>query len=144
MTIFQQMPVDATLEVPPFRHPWLDAYVAIHGQVAGRGNHGDWLLMSPAANKLEWQEIKIYSDTDKLVANVRMHFSPDRLPAMLETGIWKGRLTVMRGHFSWPAVDTTASRFHAASIGGIVVGAMWCFIFGLYLRRWLRERKAAA
>jgi hypothetical protein len=37
-----------------------------------------------------------------------------------------------------------ASRFHGASIAGIVVGAMGCFIFGLYLRRWLRERKAAA
>jgi hypothetical protein len=26
----------------------------------------------------------------------------------------------------------------------LVVGAMGCFVFGLYLRRWLRERKAAA
>ena len=41
-------------------------------------------------------------------------------------------------------VDTTASRFHGASIAGLVVGAMGCFIFGLYLRRWLRERKALA
>jgi len=36
-----------------------------------------------------------------------------------------------------------ASRFHPASVAGIVVGAMGCFIFGLYLKRWLRERKAA-
>jgi hypothetical protein len=36
------------------------------------------------------------------------------------------------------------SRFHGASIAGIVVGAMGCFIFGLYLRGWLRERKALA
>ena len=41
-------------------------------------------------------------------------------------------------------IDTTASRFHSASIAGLVVGAMGCFIFGLYLRRWLRERKALA
>ncbi|MHC5056165.1 MAG: hypothetical protein ACYTKD_15780 [Planctomycetota bacterium] len=41
-------------------------------------------------------------------------------------------------------VDTAASRFHPASIAGIVVGAMGCFILALYLRRWLRERKAAA
>jgi len=39
-------------------------------------------------------------------------------------------------------VDTTASRFHGASVAGIVVGAMGCFIFGLYLKRWLRERTA--
>ena len=36
------------------------------------------------------------------------------------------------------------SRFHPASIAGIVVGAMGVFIFGLYLRAWLRERKALA
>jgi hypothetical protein len=41
-------------------------------------------------------------------------------------------------------LDTTASRFHGASIAGQIVGAMGCFIFGLYLRRWLRERKALA
>ena len=40
-------------------------------------------------------------------------------------------------------VDGTASRFHPASVAGLVVGAMGCFIFGLYLRRWLRERKVA-
>jgi len=39
-------------------------------------------------------------------------------------------------------LDTTASRFPPASIAGIVVGAMGCFIFGLYLRAWLSERKA--
>ena len=39
-----------------------------------------------------------------------------------------------------PIVDTAASRFHPASVAGLVVGAMGCFIFGLYLRRWLRER----
>ena len=41
-------------------------------------------------------------------------------------------------------LDTTASRFHPASVAGLVVGAMGCFIFGLYLRGWLRERKALA
>jgi hypothetical protein len=37
-----------------------------------------------------------------------------------------------------------ASRFHGASVAGLVVGAMGIFIFGLYLRSWLRERKALA
>jgi hypothetical protein len=41
-------------------------------------------------------------------------------------------------------IDACASRYHAASVAGLVVGAMGSFIFGLYLRRWLRERKAAA
>jgi len=43
-----------------------------------------------------------------------------------------------------PVVDTTASRFHPASIAGLVVGAMGVFVFGLYLRRWLDERRAVS
>ena len=41
-------------------------------------------------------------------------------------------------------VDCTRSRLHGASVAGLVAGSMGCFIFGLYLLRWLRERKAAA
>ncbi|MHC4251446.1 MAG: hypothetical protein ACYS9X_20190 [Planctomycetota bacterium] len=40
-------------------------------------------------------------------------------------------------------IDSRASRFHPASIAGIVVGAMGIFVFGLYLRRWVKERRAA-
>jgi hypothetical protein len=43
-----------------------------------------------------------------------------------------------------PLVLAEASRFTGASIAGLVVGAMGVFIFGLYLRAWLRERKALA
>jgi len=39
-------------------------------------------------------------------------------------------------------IDATASRFRPASIAGLVVGVVGCFLFGMYLRRWLRERKA--
>jgi hypothetical protein len=38
-------------------------------------------------------------------------------------------------------LDTAASRFHPASVYGLVAGATGCFIFGLYLRAWLRERR---
>ncbi|MHC4252427.1 MAG: hypothetical protein ACYS9X_25185 [Planctomycetota bacterium] len=41
-------------------------------------------------------------------------------------------------------VNVAAGRFHPASIAGLVVGTMGCFIFGLYLRGWLRQRKALA
>jgi hypothetical protein len=43
-----------------------------------------------------------------------------------------------------PGLRIAASRFTGASVAGLVVGAMGCFIFGLYLRAWLRERKALA
>ncbi len=38
--------------------------------------------------------------------------------------------------------DSRASRFHPASIAGLVVGAMGVFVFGAALKAWLRERKA--
>ena len=43
-----------------------------------------------------------------------------------------------------PHFALDVSRFHPGSIAGLVIGAMGCFIFGLYLRGWLRERKALA
>jgi len=41
-------------------------------------------------------------------------------------------------------IDARRSPFHPASVAGLVVGAMGCFVFGLYLRAWRRERKALA
>jgi hypothetical protein len=40
------------------------------------------------------------------------------------------------------ALLTTASRFHPASIAGLAVGAMGCFVFSVAFRHWLRERRA--
>jgi hypothetical protein len=37
-------------------------------------------------------------------------------------------------------LDTTASRFTGASIAGLVVGVMGCFVFGAVLRHWLGQR----
>ncbi|MHC4250321.1 MAG: hypothetical protein ACYS9X_14430, partial [Planctomycetota bacterium] len=41
-------------------------------------------------------------------------------------------------------LNATASRVTGESIAGLAVGAMGSLIFGLYLRAWLRERKALA
>jgi hypothetical protein len=48
------------------------------------------------------------------------------------------------GDINFFFVDTARGRFTGASVAGLVVGAMGVFIFGLYLRRWLVERKALA
>jgi hypothetical protein len=40
------------------------------------------------------------------------------------------------------AIDARRSRFHGASITGLAVGAMGVAVFVMYLRTWLRERKA--
>jgi hypothetical protein len=40
-------------------------------------------------------------------------------------------------------IDTTESRWHGASIAGLVVGAMGVFVFTVALRHWLNQRRAA-
>jgi len=39
-------------------------------------------------------------------------------------------------------LDTNASRFHGASVAGLVVAAMGVFVFTVALRHWLGERRA--
>ena len=46
------------------------------------------------------------------------------------------------GFPSYLSLDTTASRFHGASVAGLVVGAMGVFVFTVALRHWLGERRA--
>jgi len=77
------------------------------------------------------------------------HGRPLTVKQMVSERQFRGRLFFIG---SWRRDDTgkvvpasfdirlDASRFHPASIAGIVVGLMGCFIFGLYLRAWLRER----
>ncbi len=38
-------------------------------------------------------------------------------------------------------IDATASRFHGASIAGLIVGAMGVFVFTVALRHWVGERR---
>jgi hypothetical protein len=72
-----------------------------------------------------------------------MVYFPDgsALPAMGEQVTYSGRL---KQSFVGRILLTSASRFKGESIAGLVVGAMGIFIFGLYLRAWLRERNTLA
>jgi len=70
-------------------------------------------------------------------------------PTLGEGGTWAGRAIRWEQIGSNDTVvfldyilDASFGRFTGASVGGLVVGAMGCLIFGLYLRRWLRERRA--
>jgi hypothetical protein len=65
--------------------------------------------------------------------------APSEFPQEGREVTFLGRVNAWR---RTPVMDTAASRFHPASIAGFVVGAMGCLIFGLYLRRWLVDRKA--
>ncbi|MHC4502659.1 MAG: hypothetical protein ACYTFI_05080 [Planctomycetota bacterium] len=61
-------------------------------------------------------------------------------PEIGKVTVFEGR--VVPGISMWCDIDATASRFHGASIAGLVVGAMGVFVFTVALRHWLRERRA--
>ncbi len=70
-------------------------------------------------------------------------------PRQGTTASYVGRLTWWQwnpdepdGTLFIPVLDTTEGRWHAASISGLVVGAMGVFIFGLAVRHWLKKRRA--
>ncbi len=66
-----------------------------------------------------------------------------------EEAVFVGRFVQHEGLYSktdsdsiqYAAIDTTASRFHPATIAGLMVGAMGLFVFGMAFRHWRRERR---
>ncbi|MHC4251708.1 MAG: hypothetical protein ACYS9X_21515 [Planctomycetota bacterium] len=141
--IWLRTPIDALGDIRPRQHPWLEECVSIRGEANRRFSLFEfhWLVKSPiVGNPGEYVTVAVGKHHG--VAEVELHYEHDKKPVHGDVGVWSGRLTVGNGGFL--AVDTTVSRFHGASIAGLVVGAMGCFIFGLYLRRWLIERKALA
>jgi hypothetical protein len=75
---------------------------------------------------------------------------PGRIPGYAERNDG-GRVTVRgrttfpdesRRHQSDPGIILGESRFTGESVAGLVVGAMGALVFALYLRGWLRARRA--
>lgn len=62
------------------------------------------------------------------------------LPADWSVAVLPGRVIHVDGQ-GICLVDTARSRLHPASVAGLVVATMGAFVFALYLRRWLGERK---
>jgi hypothetical protein len=61
-------------------------------------------------------------------------FAEDRTSVLRRRG--RVKATVYGCHLA------RGSRLHPASVSGLVVAAMGVFVFGLYLRRWAKERRA--
>jgi hypothetical protein len=81
---------------------------------------------------------------EALGATLKLGAMPDEVGGSVSA---KGRARLWVGYDGtvWrPMLDCELSRFRPPSIAGLVVGAMGCFIFGLYLRRWLKARREAA
>jgi hypothetical protein len=118
--------------------PWRLYYVAVRGHVSLHRYRGK---VDKSVETVWMEPLALPRNTPALAVD----FPASTLkpgPATV-----KGRVYVHLGSlrlFTRHRVFANASRFTAASIAGLVVGAMGCFIFGLYLRAWLRERKALA
>jgi hypothetical protein len=121
----------------------LDAYVTVQGRAGNtdgpsEGTVGFVTLKDPLDIRqrlsVKVPRLTAYRYGDRLRVTGRMSLAGDVQRA----------LAGLEPFYVFSQLDTTASRFHPTSIAGLVVGAMGCFIFGLYLRSWLRERKALA
>ncbi len=115
-------------------HSLLDRYVVLRGE---------WGFPSIGANIPSSLLMVIERSTETPVAYV---FGVHRLNE------FQPKKLVCRGRVKWVwpdasagrlylVVDMTASRFHGASIAGLVVGAMGVFVVTVALRRWLAERR---
>ena len=107
-------------------------YVRAHGIVSDSGTHiaYGWLPRIQAFG--EWGYVNIeLPGKDSLIQYV------DR------SGAIDGRLCSGFGVAGWPTIDMNASRLTWRSITGLVVGAMGVFVFAVYLRHWLKERRAS-
>ena len=113
---------------------WGGMHVCIRGRVIGHGGSSGpgWISVLMQGPRNEGPPVKVLLPEG---SSVRWHANAD----------FSGRVVLeeVLGHTEW-VVDTTASRLHPASISGLAVGAMGLVVFGVYVRSWLRERKAAA
>jgi hypothetical protein len=126
-----------SLAKPSQRHWRIGAYVRVQAKVhpyyyeVYPPQTGMHLVVEPSASLEDMFRTK---DSLHIVTMPGVRYQP-------------GVVQEFRGHVigipdGW-GINTTASRFHPSSIAGLVVGAMGVFIFGLYLLRWVKERRTS-
>jgi hypothetical protein len=90
----------------------------------------------------------IVRDATIAVFTVLVHVDAGRQVSEGAAGRFAGRVTLIDfcgcGADHEVVVDTSAYRFTGATMAGLLVGTMGVLVLGLYLRRWLIERKALA
>jgi hypothetical protein len=132
--------------VPGTHFIWPDrAYVRLPAAQAHRAlkyfaDRGIYFyLYEGATGKDEW----VFSSDEMLHKLLPQHGGAEIRGRIVFFGRETGWHEYSGPYVSQVGIDPS-SWLHPASASGLVVGAMGCFIFGLYLRRWLGERKALA
>ncbi len=115
---------------------WEDRYV----EMVGKSVVKEGMVNLPDEGQLSFGPVvAVYDGPTPMTSNVFFVQGRSIDPSTAEQQIsWRGRL--WRSKYILQ-LHADASRFHGASIAGLVVGAMGVFVFTLALRHWLRERR---
>jgi hypothetical protein len=143
--VWEVTPLDLHSPPAPFleksvANPYFGSYVHLRGTAAGwcvqEGNGGafHWLAFVPG--KIGGCRVRLAADVpmaegdkiDVVGRVIRVYGGPSTTDLRIKIPL---------------CVEPTASRFHLASVVGIIIGAIGCVILGLHLARWLRERTTA-
>ena len=118
-----------------WHNPWVGAYVRLGESVSTR----DPLMIGPDGTVFA----SVGPETFEVLAAVQVPYDPD-LPGQhgVEFASVSGRVAWDKEYSGTLVVDSRSSRFHRASITGLVVGAMGVFVFAVYLRTWVKGRRA--
>ncbi|MHC5057023.1 MAG: hypothetical protein ACYTKD_20285 [Planctomycetota bacterium] len=110
-------------------------------EVTGRAHfHGDrWPCDAPASEAAARLDVEVPPDSEDWIW---VAVDRERVPPQRSVREFRGRVAYDPFAPGGVVVETHLGRLTGAAVAGLVVGAMGVFIFGLYLRRWLLERKA--
>ncbi|MHC5053624.1 MAG: hypothetical protein ACYTKD_02780 [Planctomycetota bacterium] len=112
------------------KHPLLERYVRLRGYVRGKCWNSSYYVHA-TAHGVDGVVVDRASGGTP-VGPGHVDLSGRVYVAWVSYGPYEGALKV----------DSTASRFHPASVASLVVAAFGAFVSALYLRRWFVERRA--
>jgi hypothetical protein len=147
---FARLPAYPSLHAWPgaLGNHWLrDRYVRVKGRV-GSCSGEFYVVQNNGMREPGHRNVVVSEGTDEL--GVYLPPSQEAPHREGDNVVFRGRLILTDWHWAtlsdWDSMplslDSTAGRWHAASVGGLFVGAMGVLVFALYLRSWLRERTA--
>ncbi len=137
-------PIDLHSPPVPFRakytdHPYFGSFVRLRGTADG------WCVQEGTGGAFHWIALvpgKTGRCRVRLAADVPMAQGDEIDVVGRVILVHAGTCTDDNKILTPLCVEPTASRFHPASIAGLVVGAMGVFVFSVALRHWLKERRA--